>query len=404
LFDENATPTCIPGVDIEQLSETPTPDEFFLYSRIDGERTVGELCATSGLGRDATLESLRRLLELGLIDVPGAEVSTPNPVDDASESEEETDEVRPSPSPESSAGDRDSSEAEEETGASTGSQTGLDLSHLPVPPSDFDFDDDLLERDLPLEETKRRELLCLHDQLDAIDYYQFFGVEPDASAREIKHAYFKLSKRYHPDRYFEKDLGPFADIVETVFQHITRGHRILSDPEKRDAYDAQLDEPEPEPHDEEEPTPMNQPSSFKMARKEPTGTRQEPIGGETSDPDKREAAFRVLVQRGEKAREKGQIVKAAEQFRKALRIQRDLELAIEGGEMLFEADLRLEQAKLFAQAALQIEGDHPEAHLLMARIFEALDQREHALEHYEHVLEMRDDEDARRERNALLDS
>ena len=410
LFDDNATPTQVSGVDIDELSETPSPDDFFLYSRIDGSTTVGELCSTSGLGRESTLEALQRLLEVGLIDMPGVEreeASSAPTSSDATSSRRETRRPRTSSS---GANDLESSRRGETRGddeASTGDSasnesTGLDLSHLPVPPSAFEFDDKLLERDdLPIERPKRRELLCLHGQLDEVNYYQFFDIDRDASARDIKHAYFKLSKRYHPDRYFQNDLGPFAEIIEDVFQHVTRGHRILSDPEQRDEYDAQLEEQEIVDDEEDVPTPMNQPSSIDMARKQDASTD---IGDDNSDPDKREAAFRVLVNRGTQARQKEQIVQAAEQFRKALRIQRDVEVALEAADMLVEADLRLEQAQLFARAALRIDDKHPDAHLLMARIFDKLEERERALEHYNQVLDIREDEMARRRRNELLDS
>jgi len=62
------------------------------------------------------------------------------------------------------------------------------------------------------------------------DYYASLGVERDASAEEIKKAYRKLARRYHPD--VAKEEG-----AEERFKEISEAYQTLSDPEKRQAYD-----------------------------------------------------------------------------------------------------------------------------------------------------------------------
>ncbi|MBO5865237.1 MAG: J domain-containing protein [Bacteroidaceae bacterium] len=64
-----------------------------------------------------------------------------------------------------------------------------------------------------------------------IDYYKVLGVEKNATANEIKRAYRKLAKQYHPD--LNKD-NPQA---QTKFQEINEANEVLSDPEKRKRYD-----------------------------------------------------------------------------------------------------------------------------------------------------------------------
>ena len=62
------------------------------------------------------------------------------------------------------------------------------------------------------------------------DYYQTLGVARDAPADAIKKAYRKLARKYHPDVSKEPDAGKrMAEINEA--------HTVLSDPEKRAAYD-----------------------------------------------------------------------------------------------------------------------------------------------------------------------
>jgi curved DNA-binding protein len=62
------------------------------------------------------------------------------------------------------------------------------------------------------------------------DYYDILGVKRNASAADIKSAYRKLARKYHPDVNKAADAG-------AKFREATKAYEVLSDPEKRKTYD-----------------------------------------------------------------------------------------------------------------------------------------------------------------------
>jgi curved DNA-binding protein CbpA len=66
-----------------------------------------------------------------------------------------------------------------------------------------------------------------------LPYHEILGVPRDADVRAIKMAYFGLSKQFHPDRYFRRNLGPYALRVEKIFKKVLEAYELLSDPATR---------------------------------------------------------------------------------------------------------------------------------------------------------------------------
>ena len=67
--------------------------------------------------------------------------------------------------------------------------------------------------------------------MEFIDYYKILGLNKNASSDDIKKAYRKLARKYHPD------LNPNNDTAKKQFQQINEANEVLSDPEKRKKYD-----------------------------------------------------------------------------------------------------------------------------------------------------------------------
>ncbi|MDG2989733.1 J domain-containing protein [Candidatus Synechococcus calcipolaris G9] len=66
---------------------------------------------------------------------------------------------------------------------------------------------------------------------DFKDYYQILGVAKTATEKEIRTAFKRLARKYHPD------LNPGDLSAEEKFKEINEAHEVLSDPEKRQKYD-----------------------------------------------------------------------------------------------------------------------------------------------------------------------
>lgn len=179
--DHSAVPQVSTDYDVGSLSLSPA--EGFLLSRVDGRTSWGLLRECGALPAEDVDRCLRAWLESGML-VLEAKAEPPR-------ASVTTDPVATS------------------DGLAADLDPSLDIS--------IDF---------------QSEVLDFEQRLDR-PYTEILGVEKDADARALRRAYFKLSKEFHPDRYFRKNLGAFEARIERVFCKIAEAFEILSDPSAR---------------------------------------------------------------------------------------------------------------------------------------------------------------------------
>lgn len=183
-----------------------SPTEGYLLSRIDGHTTWDDLRRMGALPADAVDACVTEWLKESIIEF-GAEAATDEGT--AASATEET--------------------AKEASSESTDREK-LDATR--VIPSGAIEDLPGVDESLDLSVEQQEEFLEFAKGLGR-PYHEILGTPVDADTREIKKAYFQLSKRFHPDRYFRRNTGPFGDLIEVCFKRLLEAYELLSDPVTR---------------------------------------------------------------------------------------------------------------------------------------------------------------------------
>ena len=82
------------------------------------------------------------------------------------------------------------------------------------------------------------ELLAFRETMAQKNLYQLLDLQRTASDEDIKKAYFQMARRFHPDRFDRKSAAEYKSQIDEVFDAITNAYRVLSNKDKRAAYDS----------------------------------------------------------------------------------------------------------------------------------------------------------------------
>ena len=171
-------------------------DQQAVFSHIDGRATIEEICSRTGLGDFNSLKAIYVLLALQIV---------------------EKGEIKPGeekkfgrlPSRDAGPAVRDPEERAKAAAARTEQQSA-----------------------------SKEDIQQAFDKLGSQDHYQALALGYDATEPEIKKAYFRLAKLYHPDRHLNPEMADMKEKLETLFTRITDAYQTLSEKEKRKHYDS----------------------------------------------------------------------------------------------------------------------------------------------------------------------
>jgi DnaJ-class molecular chaperone len=82
------------------------------------------------------------------------------------------------------------------------------------------------------------------ERLDLLDYFELLGVPTGASAAEVKRAFYRESRAYHPDRFFHLTDEAFKARVHEVYKRVTEAYYVLRDDVRRPKYLADVTGPD----------------------------------------------------------------------------------------------------------------------------------------------------------------
>jgi tetratricopeptide (TPR) repeat protein len=108
-------------------------------------------------------------------------------------------------------------------------------------------------------DARRREIQELHDGMRSKDHFEILGISRSATADEVKDAYFRLARPYHPDASLDPSLEDLRDKRSAVFIRLGEAYETLRNPTSRKRYETafppRLGVPRPEPSAAAAPPP-----------------------------------------------------------------------------------------------------------------------------------------------------
>jgi curved DNA-binding protein CbpA len=210
-------PLPVHGIDVFKLPLSSL--EGFVLSRVDGATSLEDISMMIGIEQHKVLGILERLCELGAVELSWRSA-----------------EARASKPPLAASAGKSAAPASRRSAKPT---TGLlPDQHFTADPPRFAASE--LEEPAAIAVAVRQRILHAFYSLEGRDLYQVLGVARDADRKAIRSAYFELSKLFHPDAYFGKELGGFKPKLEAVFKRLTESYEVLGKAKKRREYDEYL--------------------------------------------------------------------------------------------------------------------------------------------------------------------
>jgi curved DNA-binding protein CbpA len=367
------------------------PEEYFVWSRVEGTPTVGDVLDGSGLPPTEAEKILSRLVEVGALEKAEGTVATrpTKPIDLRSpELRKRADSRRRLLLQKQFGGAGEAGRARTPTPKPEPAAVEDEPEPLPelviklVEP-----DDPRIDHALPIAPNEQRRLLALDDRFEDLTPFELLGILPTDDEKRIKKGYFESSRQLHPDAYYGKHIGTYKARLDKLFARAKQAYAELRKPEVRRPYvvvhEAQIAEAEAKARAVREKAERLEAEQRAAARDEMRATRvhrqqERAKERERRLKDKLDSQVEDYVVEAHKALEVKNLARASNFFRLALQSDpNNAELRQRWEETRTEA--RKERAKVaYGHAMTYIEiGQMPEAISLVVEAAEADPTAEH---------------------------
>lgn len=87
-----------------------------------------------------------------------------------------------------------------------------------------------IRKEQPIDEALRRKILDDYQRIMEADYFEALGIPRQCGGSDVRRAYYKLAKEYHPDRFLGSGLSKeMSTKISEMFQYVTQAYSVLSD-------------------------------------------------------------------------------------------------------------------------------------------------------------------------------
>jgi hypothetical protein len=215
--DRLVVPAADPELRAQQLPLSPA--DAFVLSRIDGTTSAREVVQAIPLPAEQVERSLLNLLSTGLVEYRSRQSAA-------------ADAAGPAPAT-----------PRTERATPIG---GTAIASTPPPASATAGTPGTREDARPATPdpaARRREILEAAQGLKERNHFEVLGLPRTAREADVKEAYFRLAKRFHPDVHHTEALADLKDALESVFIRLGEAYEVLRDPRKRADYEDRLGRP-----------------------------------------------------------------------------------------------------------------------------------------------------------------
>jgi tetratricopeptide (TPR) repeat protein len=212
-----------------------------VLGRVDGRTSARDLVRDAGLAPDEVRTSLYALLNTGIIELLGAPVRQGAGPRAQQAASAEAPGAGPGGPPTATATvdmplilSREQARNDDATAPLARPDIPLDSDIVAPGPASAD------QPPAPAVDARRAEILETHSSLATRNHFELLGLTPEADDNELREAYFRLSKRFHPDAHHEPGLVDLREKLEAVFVRLGEVYETLRSPRLRARYAREL--------------------------------------------------------------------------------------------------------------------------------------------------------------------